>query len=60
MPTLLQHYHRINILKAQWLHVQSLKIIMTGLKSIPLTFSFEIDPWGQLRDVLLCIGMMQA
>jgi hypothetical protein len=41
-------------------HIQSPKIIMTGLKLIPLTFSFELDPWGQLYDVLPCIGMLQA
>ncbi len=40
--------------------VQSPKIIMTGLKLIPLTLTFEIDPWGQLYDVLLYIGMLQA
>jgi hypothetical protein len=33
--------------------VQSPKIIMTGLKLIPLTFSFETDLWGKMNDVLL-------
>jgi hypothetical protein len=40
--------------------LQSPKIIMTSLKLIPLTFSFEIDPWGQLNHVLICIVMLQA
>jgi hypothetical protein len=47
-------------LELEGIRLQSPKIIMTGLKLIPLTFSFKIDPWGQLRDVLLCIGMLQA
>jgi hypothetical protein len=33
---------------------------MTGLKLIPLTFSFEIVPWGQLHYVLLYIWMVQT
>ncbi len=41
-------------------YIQLPKVIMTGLKLIPLTFSLEIDPWGQLNDVLLCIVMLQA
>jgi hypothetical protein len=40
--------------------IQSPKIIMTGLELIPLTFSFEIGPWGQLHDNLLYIGMLQT
>jgi hypothetical protein len=39
--------------------VQSPKIIMTGLKSIPLTLSFEIDLWGQKHFVLLYLRMLQ-
>ncbi len=38
------------------LFIQSPKIIMTGLKLIPLAFSFEINPWGQLQDVLIHIS----
>jgi hypothetical protein len=39
--------------------LQSPKIIMTGLKIIPLTFSFEIDLWGKKHFVLLCLRMLQ-
>jgi hypothetical protein len=38
--------------------VQSSKIIMTGIKLIPVTFSFEIDLWSQLYEVLLYIRML--
>jgi hypothetical protein len=41
-------------------YVQSPKIIMTGLKLIPLTFSFEINPWVQLQDVLIYLGMLKT
>ncbi len=30
---------------------------MTGTYSIPLAFSSELGPWGQLNFVLLCLGM---
>ncbi len=39
--------------------VQPPKIIMTGLKLIPLIFSSEIDIWGQKHCVLLCLRMLQ-
>jgi hypothetical protein len=39
--------------------VQSPKIIMTGLKLIPLTFSFETNLWGQLQNVLIYLGMFE-
>jgi hypothetical protein len=42
------------------LYLQSPKIIMTGLELIPLTFSFEVGPWGQLHGNLLYIGMLQT
>jgi hypothetical protein len=44
-----------------WLsHIlQPLKIIMTGLKFVPLTLSFKIDLLGQKHFVLLSIGMLQ-
>jgi hypothetical protein len=32
-------------------YIQSPKIIMTSIKFIPLTFSFEIGQWGQLHFV---------
>jgi hypothetical protein len=32
---------------------------MTGLKFIPLTFSFEIDILGQKHFVLLCLRLLQ-
>jgi hypothetical protein len=36
-------------------YIQLPKIIMTNLKFIPLTFSFEIGPWGQLHFVFICM-----
>ncbi len=40
--------------------IQLPKIIMTGLKCIPLTLSFEIDPWDQLYVVFLYTEILQA
>ncbi len=40
--------------------IQSPKIIMTGLKLSPLALSFEINPWGQLQDVLIYLGMLKT
>ncbi len=42
-----------------WPMIQSPKIIMTGQRCIPLTFSFETDIWGQKHFVLLCLRMLQ-
>jgi hypothetical protein len=36
--------------------VQLPKIIMTGLKLIPLNFSFEINPWSQLQDLVISMN----
>ncbi len=46
--------------KAGNVDIQSPKIIMTSLKLFLLAYSFEIDPWGPLQYVLLCIVMLQA